>query len=165
MKPLTISDTKDIIPALHDEIRRSDNSRYDHKLHAILLVAQGNSCPKVATMLGDSVRAIQYWVGRFEEQGFSGLYECERTGRPSRLSEKQLQEIDKVLRGSPEEIGIEGNIWDGKTLAAFIKKHFKLILGVRQCQRIFNYLGFRFRKPRGVIAHSNPDLQEKFKKN
>jgi hypothetical protein len=53
MKPLTISDADSMILAIQDEIRRTEESRYDHRLHAILLVAQGNSCGRVAQMLGD----------------------------------------------------------------------------------------------------------------
>jgi transposase len=40
MKPLKISDAETMILALQDEIRRSDESRYDHRLHGVLLVAQ-----------------------------------------------------------------------------------------------------------------------------
>ena len=35
-----------MIPALHDEIRRCDQSRYDHRLHGVLLVAKDLSCPQ-----------------------------------------------------------------------------------------------------------------------
>jgi len=52
MKALTISDTENMIMALQDEIRRNDASRYDHRLHGVLLVAQGMTCPKVAELLG-----------------------------------------------------------------------------------------------------------------
>ena len=48
MKKTTISDAEIIVFALQDEIRRSHEARYDHRLHAVLLVAQGLSCRKVA---------------------------------------------------------------------------------------------------------------------
>jgi hypothetical protein len=51
MKPLNISDPH-IILAFQDEIRRSDEARYDHRLHSMLLVAQGMTCPEVAKKLG-----------------------------------------------------------------------------------------------------------------
>lgn len=164
MKPLKIEDPV-LILALQDEIRRSDEARYDHRLHAILLVAQGMTCPEVAARFGDSVRAVQRWVRRFEEEGFAGLAEADRPGRPGRLNEKQLKEIERVLRASPRQAGMEVNLWDGKTLSAFIKKRFTISLQVRQCQRLFNQLGFRLRKPRPMIAHANPSLQKEFKKN
>jgi transposase len=59
--------------AIQDEIRRSEEARYDHRLHAVLLVTQGRSCHQVAKDLGDSPRSVQYWVNRFEERGFIGL--------------------------------------------------------------------------------------------
>jgi hypothetical protein len=38
MKPLMISDSASIALGLQDEIRRSEESRYDHRLHGVLLV-------------------------------------------------------------------------------------------------------------------------------
>jgi DNA-binding transcriptional regulator YiaG len=35
-----------------DEIRRTEESRYDHRLHGVLLVAHGMTCPEVAAMKG-----------------------------------------------------------------------------------------------------------------
>ena len=71
--------------SLQQEIQRSEESRYDHRLHGVLLVAQGMSCPEVARILGDSPRSIEYWVHRFQAQGLSGLTEGEPSGRPGRV--------------------------------------------------------------------------------
>jgi transposase len=165
MKKLSISDANVMVLALQDEIRRTHEARYDHRLHAILLVAQGISCREVGRLLGDSARAVQYWVQRFEEEGLSGLVEDEKPGRPRRLTSEQLDRIALVLRDSPNMAGMSVNLWDGKTLAAFILRKWNIVLGVRQCQRLFRQLGFRFRKPRPVIAHANPEEQQRFKKN
>ena len=164
MKRLTVTDAPTIVLGLQDEIRRSEESRYDHRLHGVLLVAQGMSCPEVSRLLGDSPRTIEYWVGRFEERGLAGLVEGERSGRPRRVSDEQLAEIDSVLRQTPESVGISTGIWDGKGLAAFIKMRYGVVLGVRQCQYIFKSLGFRRRKPRPLIARADHELQETYKK-
>lgn len=164
MKSLTIADAPTIVLGLQDEIRRSGESRYDHRLHGVLLVAQGMSCPEVSRLLGDSPRTVEYWVRRFEERGLAGLVEGERSGRPRRLSDKQLEEIDSALRQAPESVGILRGLWDGKGLAAFIKKRYGVILGVRQCQYMFKLFGFRRRKPRPLIARADPEVQEAYKK-
>lgn len=164
MRPLTINDP-DVILGLQDEIRRSEQARYDHRLHGVLLVAQGLTCPQVATLLGDAPRTVQYWVRRFEQDGLSGLADEQRPGRPSSLSERQVDEIDQVLRQTPRAHGLGENLWDGKTLSAFIEKQYRVRLGIRQCQRLFRQLGFRLRKPRPAIAHADPLLQKRHKKN
>jgi transposase len=165
VKALTIADAESIILGLQDEIRRSEESRYDHRLHGVLLVAQGLTCPQVAAMLGDASRTVEYWVRSFEEQGLAGLQEGARSGRPKRLSERQLQGVDKVLRKTPRELGMGVNVWDGKTLSAWIERQYGIRLGVRQCQRLFRRLGFRLRKPRPALAQANPELQRVHKKN
>ncbi len=165
MKQLTIADAPTIILGLQDEIRRSQESRYDHRLHGILLVAQGMSCIEVAHFLGDAPRTVQYWIRRFEAEGLAGIVEGDRTGRPTRLKPEQIQEVSRALRQPPAAAGLSGNLWDGKTLSAFIVQRYKVRLGVRQCQRVFRQLNFRLRKPRPVIARADPTRQTEYKKN
>lgn len=165
MKRLTISNAQQAIIELQEEIRRSKDARYDHRLHAVLLVAQGMSCPEVARLLGDGTRTVQMWIHRFENEGLSGLQDKPRPGRPPTLTREQLSEIGRALRSTPEKYGMNRYLWDGKTLSAFILKEYDVHLGVRQCQRLFRQLGFRYRKPRPLIAGTDPEVKEEFKKN
>jgi transposase len=164
MRPLQVRDAETIVLGLQDEIRRSGESRYDHRLHGVLLVAQGMTCPEVSRLLGDAPRSVQHWVRRFEERGLAGLAEGQRSGRPRRLREAQLEEVDRVLRQTPRSVGLGGTLWDGKTLSAWIEQRFQVRLGVRQCQRLFRQRGFRLRKPRPLIAHADPERQKTHKK-
>jgi transposase len=164
MKPLTISDTENMIMALKDEIRRNDASRYDHRLHGVLLVAHGLTCPQAADLLGDSTRTVVNWVQRFEARGLAGLSEGERPGRPSRLSEQQMARVEAALRDTPSKFGLPTEIWDGPTLSEFLRSELGVSLKVRQCQRLFRQLGFRLRKPRPEVAQADPQLQAAHKK-
>ena len=165
MKASKITDKENVIFILQDEIRRTDEARYDHRLHAILLVAQGMSGRQAAQYLGDSPRTVAYWVQRFETEGLAGLADADRPGRPRKLNQEQIAQIEIALRNTPMDYGLSVNLWDGKILSAYIQKEFGIQLGVRQCQRIFRQLGFRLRKPRSKIANSNPSQKEEFKKN
>jgi len=163
MKKLSINDAEAQIVAIQDEIRRNDDARYDHRLHAVLLVVQGMSCHKVASMLGDAPRTVAYWVTRFKKDGFDGLTDAARPGRPCRLSSSQMEELEVVLRGEPSAYGLQG-LWDGKTLGTFIDMKWNITLGVRQCQRIFRSMRFRLRKPRSKIAKADKVKQDEYKK-
>src|SRR5438105_15744922 len=108
MKIVTIDDAENVILGLQDEIRRSEESRYDHRLHGVLLVAQGMNCCQVAELLGDAPRTVAYWVEKFEQKGLAGLQEAARSGRPSKLDADQLADLQRVLRGKPSEVGLAG---------------------------------------------------------
>ncbi len=165
MKPLQIPDASTVILALQDEIRRNPEARYNHRLHGLLLIAQGMSGLQVARILGDAPRTIQYWVRRFERKGLAGLWDAERPGRPRRLNAQQLQAVEDALRRSPSELGLETHLWDGKALRAWIEHRWGVRLGVRRCQYLFRQLGFRLRKPRPLIARADPERQRVHKKN
>lgn len=164
MRKLEIKDAKIMRIAVQQEIVRSEDSRYDHRLHGILLILEGFSTYQVAEYFGQSPRTIQYWVKKFEQSGFAGLEETPKPGRTSRLDLETVEKVDKDLRLSPRDFGYGQNLWDGKLLSHHLKEHYDVSLGVRQCQRLFHDLGFRLRKPRPKIAKSDPALQKTYKK-
>lgn len=164
MRKLKIQDAEIMKMALQQEIVRSEEARYDHRLHGVLLVCAGKSCYEVADLLGHSPRTIQYWVERFEQSGFAGLEDQEREGRPTAIDERIHRKINEDLRQLPRDLGYEQNLWDGKLLSHHLFVKYDVQLGVRQCQRLFRTLGFRRRKPRPVIAQADPEAQRAYKK-
>lgn len=164
MRKLEVQDAEIMKVAIQQEILRSEESRYDHRLHGVLLVCAGRSCYEVADLLGHSPRTIEYWVERFEQGGFSGLADGDKQGRPASLDEKSRKRLNAELRKSPHQFGYGQNLWDGKLLSHHLEVAHGIRLGVRQCQRLFSDLGFRRRKPRPVIAQADPAAQAEYKK-
>jgi transposase len=164
MKKFEIRDAEIMQIAIRQEIDRSEESRYDHRLHGVLLVASDHTCTEVARLFGEDRRTIQRWVSRFEASGFDGIREGDHPGRPTKLDDEQWTNIAAALRKSPRDFGYEQNLWDGKMLSEHLKQQYNVRLGVRQCQRLFSKLGFRMRKPRPHIAQADPLKVEAFKK-
>ncbi len=86
---------------------------------------------------------ISNWINKVNETGdIEVLRDKPKPGRNSKLNEQQLVIIKDALQNHPELSGISANIWDGKSLSFYIEKEFEIVLGVRQCQRLFKKLGF-----------------------
>ena len=164
MRRLEIADADLMRIAVQQEILRSEESRYDHRLHGVLLVCQGHSCYDVGEWLGEHPTTIERWVHRFEGIGFNGLREGPREGRPRRLDDRTWEKVERDLRVHPRDLGYNRNLWDGKLLAHHLRQQYQVSLGTRQCQRLFRSMGFRRRKPRPLIAQADPLAQEAFKK-
>ena len=130
----------------------------------MLLICDGKACAEVGTLFGDSLRAVEYWVKRFNKAGIDGLRDATRLGRNPRLLPEGKDILAHDLRCSPREFGYTQNLWDGKLLSHHLKEKFNVELKVRQCQNLFHQLGFRRRKPRPVIAKADPEAQEVYKK-
>lgn len=164
MRKLEIGDADIMRIAIQQEIARSEESRYDHRLHGLLLITGGQSCGQVADLFGEDRRTVQRWVKTFEAHGLDGLREGERSGRPRSLDARRWAALGKDLRRSPREFGHEAGLWDGKLLSQHLRLRYGVKLGVRQCQRLFRDMGFRFRKPRPQVARSDPAKVTAFKK-
>jgi transposase len=156
MRRLQIRDAEVMKIAIRQEIGRSDESRYDHRLHGLLLVASGQSCRGVAQLLGEDPTTVQRWVRRFERHGFEGLRDGAHPGRPRSLDQRQWQRLQREVRRDPQEFGHAQGLWDGRLLSEHLKKHYAIRLGARQCQRMFHQMGFRLRKPRPQVAQADP---------
>ena len=164
MRKLEIADAGVMQLAIREEINRSEEARYDHRLHGVLLVCRGLSCYEVGDLFGQHSTTIQRWVRGFERHGFGGLSDGERPGRPRRLTAKQWDMVSRDLRKQPHDLVYQQNLWDGKLLSHHLGQAYGVDLKVRQCQRIFRHLGFRLRKPRPLIAKADPEEQVSFKK-
>ena len=165
MRPLTISFPDHSRALLQQEINRHQDARYDHRLHCVLLVASGLSCEKVASLFGDSPRTVVNWVRRFDGRGLAGLAEGNHSGRPTRLSAEQLEEVRSLVRQPPAQTEIDANLWDGKTLRVCLRKRFQVQMSVRQCQRLFRLVDTRYRLRRPLVAKADPRRQAEHKKN
>ena len=153
-----------MVIALQNEITRSPESRYDHRLHGVLMVAKGMSCYDVSEILGHSPRTVEYWVKQFNNRGLVSLLDRPRTGRPSRISDEIMDKIDQDLRKDPHDFGYKQNMWDGILLRQHLMDHYSIEMGVRHCQNLFHVLGFRPWRPRSMIAKGNREQKGNFKK-
>ena len=164
MRKLEIANAEVMSIAIRQEIQRSEESRYDHRLHGLLLVAGGQSCGQVARLFEEDPRTVQRWVRTFESRGFDGLREGERSGHPRSLSAQQWSSLGEDLRRDPREFGLSGHLWDGRLMSEHLRRSYGVELGIRQCQRVFRRMGFRLRKPRPQIEKSDPERAGAFKK-
>ncbi len=156
MRKLQIEDAEVMRIAIQQEIGRSEESRYDHRLHGLLLVTAGQSCREVAELFGENGTTVQRWVSRFEQGGLDALREGERAGRPRTLDAKDWRRLQGDLRKTPRDFDLAATLWDGPVLSEHLRRRYGVDLGVRQCQRLFRQLGFRLRKPRPQVAQSDP---------
>ncbi len=164
MKRIAIPDAETFIAAIQDEISRTREARYFHRLDVVLCVLQGSSSYDAARLFGHSPRTIEYWVHRLLSHGLAGLWENEHPGRPSRLSPTEKQKLRNEIQRSPKELGYDQNLWDGLLLCHHLEKNYSVSLGIRQCQRLFHQMGFTLQRPRRQAHEADALQQEAFKK-
>ena len=125
---------KNDIEIIRNEFRRSEEARYIHRLHGVLLVLLGLSTVKAGKLLGDPQRTVAHWVAQFREHGLKGLNE--RMGRPETLSPAQKKPLMNALAKSPKDFGLKGDKWTGAFVSSFMRKNCGIELTTRHCHRL-----------------------------
>jgi len=164
VRRISIPDAEVFKAAIQDEISRTPEGRYFHRLHAVLNILDGASSHDTSRLYGDSPRAIEYWVQRLTSKGLPGLLDGNHPGRPARLSVRELAKLRKDISRSPRELGYNQNLWDGLLLSHHLTQKYSISLSVRQCQRLFHQLGFSLQRPRRKASEADAPQQEAFKK-
>jgi transposase len=157
MRKLQIDDSGGMRIAIQQEIGCSEDARYYHRLHGLLLLAAGHSCHEVAALFGEDDTTVQRWVHRFERGGLRALRESLRPGRPGSLDPQQWRELEADLRKSPLDFGFAATDWEGISLCEHLRRRFAVRLGVRQCQRILRQLHSRVRESTGRVPAKRSD--------
>jgi transposase len=140
MRKLRPSHSEPIRKLIADAASMSDEQRFLHRLHCVLLVSVGRSCYEVAAWFGENPRTIERWVHAHEEDCVSGLQDHHGAGRPARLSFEQARNVTRELGQSPVAFAYEEGTWNGKLLAKHLETRYGVHLSVRQCQRMLRAL-------------------------
>lgn len=146
--------------AIRKELARSETSRYNQRLHGVLMVIRGMHCNEVACLLGERPATVQRWVRSFERQGFVGLRGPNGPGRAPLLDGGLLDKLERELAREPRRLGYRQDQWSGTLLSHHLNVRYGLTLQVRQCQRLLRQLGFRFRSapPQAATQRSGADV-------
>jgi transposase len=140
MRKLEINTPMAVHTALRQEVARSPQSRYLHRLYCLTLVGAGWNCHEVANIFGDHPRSVERWVRTYQQRGIEGLKEKPHGGRHSILSNAQLRELETALKSSPAEQGYGADAWNSGLLRLEILRRFGLTFSGRHCQRLVSVL-------------------------
>ncbi len=145
-------------------VKQTADPKFIHRVTMVNLVLGGMKTKDLSQCCGDSVRTINTWIKKVDEQGWDSLRTVKQTGRPRVLSDTQLEEIKQAIRNDPQNYGY--HVWDGPTLSDYIKTTYNIEYGTRACQKLFHQLGFSLIRPQTYPSLENPDneARNEFKK-
>ena len=133
------------------------------RLLAIALVMEGHLRTEAATAAGMDRQSLRDWVHRFNEEGPAGLLDKPRSGRPARLSEDRLQELDAIVEAGPD-LEVDGVVrWRCADLQRVIAEKYSVTLSERSVGRMLNDRRFRHVSVRPQHPKGDPEAQDLFK--
>jgi transposase len=98
-------------------IKSKESYQIGSRLVSILPLAMGQSSRKAQELLLLSHNQICIWAKRFEKNGIDGLKDLPKSGRKSRIDDKQLSWLEQVvLNESPTKYKFNTETWTAPLL-------------------------------------------------
>jgi transposase len=163
MKALTITSKTITREVLLGMARRVPGAWIGIRIAAMLLLLEGWKSTKIAGLFGISRWSMVKWIHKVNKEGLEGIPDKPRTGRPCRLDDNVLKDLEEALEKSPVEFGLKRNRWDGIVVVEYLKRFHGIHLKVRQAQRWVKKLGFSLQRPIYRYVQATSEGVEKFR--
>jgi transposase len=134
------------------------------RIRAVQRVQSGESPETVIKTLGFSRACIYNWLARYRAGGWHALRTGHRSGRPKRLSGKQIKWIYNTIRDKdPQQLKFEFALWTRSMIVDLIKRQFGIKLSPTTVGRLLHQLGFTCQKPLYRAYQRDEDQVKKWK--
>jgi len=112
------------------------------RLLALAAVSDGMDREEAARIGGMDRQTLRDWVHRFNEQGPAGLVNVKPSGRPSKLSAEQKEELRQLVEAGPDP-QVDGVVrWRCVDLKRVLEERFAVDLSEVSLGRVLKQLGF-----------------------
>jgi len=146
----------------------------DRRKRAVQMVIDGVSKSDVARAVGVSLTSVKNWHRAYVKGGnrMDTLNPGRHTGRPSRMTGKQLERLGNLLLEGAEHHGFEADLWTTERVAALIEEKFGIKYHPDHVRKILHGMNFSSQKVEGVarerdekkvrdwVIHTLPDIKK-----
>jgi len=157
----------DFLPKLSlEELRELHAAEASAKEKLRLLIAikrkEGASFDAIAEQLEMKRITVNKILHRFQERGISAKTDEKRSGRPRKLTQKQLKNLRKALISGPRKG--TNVLWTTRMIMDLVRREYGLVYTTRHVRRVLHQLGFSVQKPRPRHYKTDIAKQAHFKK-
>ena len=149
---------------LRQRASRYRDGRVACRVLAISHVLEGASRAEAALACGMDRQTLRDWVHRYNADGIAGLSDARRSGRPSALSDEQMQELKDLVLAGPD-LANDGVVrWRCIDLRSVIEARYAVVVHERTVGKLLRRMGLTRLQPRPYHPKKDADAQEAFKK-
>ena len=118
--------------------------KYKQRIEIMLLADVGRSQSQICEALGCAQETARHWM-TIAQSGLAHLWDDRPIGRPKKVNETYLQQLEELVSHSPKDYGYAFNQWTGQWLAKHLAKELKVELSSCHVNRLLKQMGLSTR--------------------
>jgi len=137
----------------------------ERRLEGLRLLKRKVSQSEVARRVGVTRQTVHIWKRRLEEaSGAVGKLRARALGRPTKLSQEQLDGLRAILLAGALTAGFPTELWTIRRVRAVIAQRFAVKYGTSGCWSLLREMGFSPQKPEKRATQRNEQAIELWKR-
>jgi transposase len=141
--------------------RRSPGHWLVQRARIVLLSADGWEIHEISKALSIDRQVVRRWIKRYIAEGFDGLRDRERSGRPPEIGSDVWQKLTTLVVQAPERFGVPLARWSVRALQQLLAGRFGWQVGRSSISRFLRSMALKPHRIRYWLNPSDPDFDEK----
>jgi transposase len=135
------------------------------RLIAAIAYKNGITQSELAEWFAVERKTVYNWLTRLEDRDLEwAIHDGQRPGRPRKLSDKQLDELEDILLEPPTEVGVDAPAWTTDLVRQFISDRYNIDYSRPSCRRLMKEVGLSARRLRNAVLETEPKDREAVEK-
>ena len=130
-------------------MRRDRVALERRRLQAARLLEQGCTEAEVARRLEVHRQSVNRWAKALKTAGRVGLRRAPQAGRPPKLGETEMAQLEQCLKQGPEQFGYLSGLWTLARVGKLIEQQHGVRYDASQVWRILRKLNWSCQRPTG----------------
>jgi transposase len=127
----------------------------------VLLSDEGNGVAEIALALSVDHQVVRRWLKRYLAEGFEGLGDRPRHGRPAAIKPQVWQKLSTIVVQAPAKFGVARRNWSVRALENFMARRFGWNVSRPSISRFLRSMALKPHRVRYWLNPSDPDFDRK----
>lgn len=150
------------LDALRREALKDSQYRVAIRLHAIILSIEKKTSGDIANVLKVNRTNVPVWIHDWNTYGTEGLLEGHRSGRQSKLTDEDKDNLSDILESGPVAYGLNTGVWSSKIITQIIEEEFGIGYHPGHVRKLLKEIGFSVQRPTYKLVNADEKKKNKW---
>ena len=145
-------------------VKYERDARMVKRAQALLWLNEGEKITVITHRLQVRRQTVYNWRkmynARNKEPMRHRLQDRDRPGRPASKRKAVQEVVEEVMETNPRQWGYASAAWSSRLLCHYLRENHGLHVSRRTVRRALHQMGYRYKRPRYVLARRSPTWQQ-----
>lgn len=154
--------TVDQLLRLRRQAQKDKAPRVVLRIQGIIMSLDGLTAGQIAERLKVHRSTVPLWIDHWNAHGEEGLWEGQRSGRPTQVDDSVRERICDILDSGPVAYGLDTGIWTSPMIGQILQEECGVRCHPGHVRKLLKKWGYSVQRPTTRLAQADPAQRRKW---